>query len=76
MCGGTTIQTYSYNQFELIPEWYIYVESAPQFAASGSQTAFALQMYTDGGGGQAGAKMVRWPTSSDVCVMVGQDANR
>lgn len=63
MCGGTTIETYSYDQFELIPEWYIYLESAPQFSASGTQSAYALQMYADGGGGAAGAPMVSLPFS-------------
>ncbi|KDN50818.1 hypothetical protein K437DRAFT_282761 [Tilletiaria anomala UBC 951] len=56
ICGRQTIKMFSYNQFELIPQWYIYLDSAPGFLSAGS-TAYALQMFQDGGDGQAGKAM-------------------
>ncbi|UZJ52865.1 hypothetical protein CBS101457_002185 [Exobasidium rhododendri] len=58
-CAGQTIQQYLYNQFELIPQWITYQDDHPGFMDGGS--AWALQMYNDGGNGAAGApKSVMW----------------
>lgn len=42
---------------QLIPRWITYLDDHPGFMEDG-QTAWALQMYSDGGGGAAGAAMV------------------
>lgn len=55
-CGRQTVHEYYYNQPELIPQWSIYLESNTGFAAS-SESAYALQMYQDGGDGALGAAM-------------------
>lgn len=61
-CAAQTVQKYSYAQFELIPSWNTYLDAHPGFQASGS--AWALQMYENGGNGQAGAPYnVMWLTN-------------
>ncbi|CAO1624529.1 unnamed protein product [Parajaminaea phylloscopi] len=53
-CAATSTQIYSYNQFELIPYFYNYVE--PNTGFSNIQgSAYAMQMYEDDGTGNAGA---------------------
>jgi hypothetical protein len=44
-------------RFELIPQWTTYQDDHPGFMEGGS--AWALQMYSDGGNGAAGAPKVR-----------------
>jgi hypothetical protein len=62
-CGAQTVEVYHYNQFELIPMWYNYVDAHPGFQ-NGTGSAYALQLYNDGGDGAAGApKNVMWLVS-------------
>ncbi|PWO01026.1 hypothetical protein FA09DRAFT_327729 [Tilletiopsis washingtonensis] len=59
-CAGTSVNKYNYNQFELIPAWYNYLDAHPGFMPHG-QTAYALRLFNDGGNGTAGApKSVLW----------------
>lgn len=61
-CAAQTVQKYNYQQFELIPQWITYLDAHPGFLDSGS--AWALQMYEDGGSGKAGKpKSVMWLVS-------------
>lgn len=62
-CGANTLTQYYYYQPELIPLWYNYLESDSGFAVNddtvqNANPAYALQLFQDGGNGQAGQKMV------------------
>ncbi|PWN44980.1 hypothetical protein IE81DRAFT_320574 [Ceraceosorus guamensis] len=59
-CAGTSVAQYQYKQFELIPQWYNYLDPKPGFLPEG-QTAYGMKMFNDGGGGEAGApKPIMW----------------
>lgn len=45
------------RRFELIPQWYNYLDPKPGFLPEG-QTAYGMKMFNDGGGGEAGAPKV------------------
>ncbi|PWN24589.1 hypothetical protein BDZ90DRAFT_224687 [Jaminaea rosea] len=52
-CAAQSTQIYSYNQFELIPQWFNYLESSTGYAnIAGS--AYAMKMFEDDGTGTAG----------------------
>lgn len=64
VCAKQSVQQYYYFQPTLIPMWYNFLEPDAGHAPwadtkQNADPAFALQMYQDGGGGQAGTKMVR-----------------
>lgn len=58
-CGKTSVEQYSYSQFELIPYWYNYVESDTGFSNMAGETAYAMQLYNDGGDGATGSAKSR-----------------
>lgn len=73
-CGAQTLQQFYYSQPELIPLWYNYIEPDTGFGAKdatvqNANPAYALQMFQDGGNGQAGQKMVS-PSPSPECLPV------
>lgn len=49
--------SFPFHRVQLIPTWYTYQDNHPGFMATGV-TSWALQMYSDGGNGAAGAAMV------------------